>query len=598
MSLFVSSHYKNSPNDLQLMSDAPAHRLFVLLGPQVETASGDSSATALPDVLAVIQVCLEGRISRDSMRAALARGGRASGDLIPWTLSQQFQDDGFAGLSGARIVRIATHPDATRLGYGTRALALLTAFYEGKLVTYVDGEDDGAVTGVEAGISRDYPGDADASLGTERVRPRKELPPLLVPVSDIRRPDALHWLGTSYGLTTQLFNFWRRGGFAPVYLRQTANDLTAEHTTIMIRPLDNSAAAAAPQTGWCDAFVADFARRYMQLLSFEFRSFDPTLALSVMDAATTSSPAAGGGAEAPLSTAELGVLYTPHDLKRLESYARNLVDYHMILDLLPDAARLYFTGRLLARGALPRLQAAILLSLGLQRLPVEAIADHFAIPVNTALALFNKAVRKLAAGLRAVVEHAAEAEVDADRRPASGIDARSAKKTTGSSAAKTSPTVEEDDDVYGTVEDPVLPAAASAALLTDPELRQYAVPTDTDAWAEALAGPIGAGIKAAARKKRDGAAPTVDDDENVVARTLSVRKTPVDDGGSGGAAKSAAASASGDDRKKRGRDSHGGKHKGADERFAAGEVYDPRGRLEAKHAASGGASGKKKRPHG
>lgn len=33
MALYVASHYKNSPNDLVLMSDAPAHRLFVLLGP-------------------------------------------------------------------------------------------------------------------------------------------------------------------------------------------------------------------------------------------------------------------------------------------------------------------------------------------------------------------------------------------------------------------------------------------------------------------------------------------------------------------------------------------------------------------------------------
>lgn len=32
MSLYVSSHYKNSPNDLLLMSDAPAHSLYVLLG--------------------------------------------------------------------------------------------------------------------------------------------------------------------------------------------------------------------------------------------------------------------------------------------------------------------------------------------------------------------------------------------------------------------------------------------------------------------------------------------------------------------------------------------------------------------------------------
>lgn len=44
--LYTSAHYKNSPNDLQMLSDAPAHRLFVLLGPQ-----GKAKADGLPDVL-------------------------------------------------------------------------------------------------------------------------------------------------------------------------------------------------------------------------------------------------------------------------------------------------------------------------------------------------------------------------------------------------------------------------------------------------------------------------------------------------------------------------------------------------------------------
>lgn len=34
----------------------------------------------------------------------------ALGDLIPWTIAQQYNDSEFASLSGARIVRIATHP--------------------------------------------------------------------------------------------------------------------------------------------------------------------------------------------------------------------------------------------------------------------------------------------------------------------------------------------------------------------------------------------------------------------------------------------------------------------------------------------------------
>jgi tRNA(Met) C34 N-acetyltransferase TmcA len=50
MALYVSSHYKNSPNDLMLMSDAPAHHLFVLL-PRI-----DETTNTLPEILCVIQV--------------------------------------------------------------------------------------------------------------------------------------------------------------------------------------------------------------------------------------------------------------------------------------------------------------------------------------------------------------------------------------------------------------------------------------------------------------------------------------------------------------------------------------------------------------
>ena len=45
--LYIAAHYKNSPNDLQMLSDAPAHKLFVLLDSQ--KASGKEGA--LPVVL-------------------------------------------------------------------------------------------------------------------------------------------------------------------------------------------------------------------------------------------------------------------------------------------------------------------------------------------------------------------------------------------------------------------------------------------------------------------------------------------------------------------------------------------------------------------
>jgi N-acetyltransferase 10 len=105
MALYVASHYKNQPNDLQLMSDAPAHHLFVLLPPIKDDEAH------VPEPIVVLQVALEGGISRQAIMDSLSRGQRTEGDLIPWLVSMQFQESGFAKMSGARVVRIATHPD-------------------------------------------------------------------------------------------------------------------------------------------------------------------------------------------------------------------------------------------------------------------------------------------------------------------------------------------------------------------------------------------------------------------------------------------------------------------------------------------------------
>lgn len=109
-----------------MLSDAPAHALFVLCGPL------DSSG--LPDILCAIQVCYEGSISKESYENNHKRGIRPSGDLIPWTVSEQYQDPNFAKLNGVRVVRIATHPATQGKGYGTKALQLLQKYYEGALI--------------------------------------------------------------------------------------------------------------------------------------------------------------------------------------------------------------------------------------------------------------------------------------------------------------------------------------------------------------------------------------------------------------------------------------------------------------------------------
>ncbi|RHY02998.1 hypothetical protein DYB36_007080 [Aphanomyces astaci] len=459
MSLYVASHYKNQPNDLQLLSDAPAHHIFVLLGPQAE---GQGNAGQLPDVLCVVQVALEGEISKESVQAQLSRGQRASGDLIPWTVAQQFQDNEFATLSGARM------------GYGSRAISLLTKYYQGDMATdaAATNEDEEEVEKSKTiGDDDDLSEDETTQLRREKVKPRKKLPPLLLPLTD-RPAERLHWFGTSFGLTLPLYNFWNRAGFKSVYIRQTANPLTGEHTTIMLHALNCTDLPASPADGWLHEFVADAKRRFVSLLAYEFRTLPVTLALSLLTDPGTSSDEQllQRAATGLIPASELQVTLTPFDVKRLQSYAKNMVDYHMIVDLVPLVARLYFLNRL-PDTTLSYLQRAILMSIGLQNQSVDVLTSELNVPSNQVLALFNKAVRKFSTAFHAILE----AEVAATMAVPAAV-------------APMVPTAETLEEDLADGKTQAINALKQKELLESLNLQKYAVRGNDDDWAAALDG--------------------------------------------------------------------------------------------------------------
>ncbi|EOO00838.1 putative nucleolar atpase protein [Phaeoacremonium minimum UCRPA7] len=396
--LFVAAHYKNTPDDLQLLSDAPAHELFVLVPPV------DENSNRLPEPLCVIQVSLEGKISRQSVINSLSRGQRPAGDLIPWLVSQQFQDDEFASLSGSRVVRIATNPDYVRSGYGSKALELLIDFYEGKFASL---SEDAEMIGDQTMPRVTDPAElANASLLDDdiKVRDISKMPPLFSKLSE-RRPQNIDYVGVSYGLTAELHKFWKKSGFSPVYLRQTANDLTGEHTCVMLRPLEVSG-----DRSWLGAFSRDYHRRFLSLLSYQFRKFPAIMALSI-DESANAGAALDDIQPRPVKKEDLDQLMTPFDLKRLESYANNMLDYHVVLDLVPTLANLYFTGRLRSDIKLTGVQQCILLSIGLQHKDMDEVSEDLTLPPSQLLAMFIKILRKMTAHFGTLVSAAVESEL-------------------------------------------------------------------------------------------------------------------------------------------------------------------------------------------
>ena len=124
------------------------------------------------------------------------------------------------------------------------------------------------------------------------------------------------------------------------------------------------------------------------MLSFpKFRDFTSVTALSILESVNNFSVVKnldkeGGGVKA-LTPTLLPTVLTPFDLKRLEAYGNNVLDYHVILDLMPMVSQLFFQRRFDGKQnqdtegttkssvSLSAVQSAILLGMGLQRKSVE-----------------------------------------------------------------------------------------------------------------------------------------------------------------------------------------------------------------------------------
>ena len=106
--IFVLAHYRNEPDDLGMLADAPHHIIRA-----VKTSTGK--------IVCAIQIAQEGPIE-GKMVDELLRGGKIPGNIIPDRFLKHTRLVEFAQTRGWRIVRIATHPAVQGKGIGSWAL--------------------------------------------------------------------------------------------------------------------------------------------------------------------------------------------------------------------------------------------------------------------------------------------------------------------------------------------------------------------------------------------------------------------------------------------------------------------------------------------
>ena len=109
-----------------------------------------------------------------------------------------------------------------------------------------------------------------------------------------------------------------------------------------------------------------------------------------------------------LSLEELSHMLTPYDLGRLKSYTKNMVEYRLILDLVPTMAKVYFLNKVTGMGNLKlmALQKSILIGIGLQFKSIDKLSQELDLQSRQLLGQFKEMMRQMAETIEKTKEEA------------------------------------------------------------------------------------------------------------------------------------------------------------------------------------------------
>ena len=121
--IYVLAHYRNRPNDLATLLDAPHHfaRVLKLEGEPIVS----------------LHIAEEGGLPNSVLEEMMKGQRDIPGHMIPSRVVLHYDFKSFGRLRGWRIVRIATHPDLQGRGFGTRALEEVESEAESKGIDWV-----------------------------------------------------------------------------------------------------------------------------------------------------------------------------------------------------------------------------------------------------------------------------------------------------------------------------------------------------------------------------------------------------------------------------------------------------------------------------
>ncbi|MCU4139118.1 MAG: tRNA C34 N-acetyltransferase TmcA [Methanophagales archaeon] len=159
-----------------------------------------------------LHIAVEGGLSSE-MIEKMKSGFKPRGQMIPDLMLKHYWMEDFPKLKGVRIVRIATHPALMRRGIGSFAL--------------------------------------------------REL---------LKWASSFDWVGAGFGVSPELLRFWLRNGFLPAHITPQRNEISGEHTVVVLKASNFD----------LEAVNAEFVRRLVEYLCDELRDLETETALGLI----------------------------------------------------------------------------------------------------------------------------------------------------------------------------------------------------------------------------------------------------------------------------------------------------------------------------
>ncbi len=176
-------------------------------------------------VASVALLAREGDLAPED-RAMMYEGGRIRGNMLPDVLTSQLRDEAAGEPAGLRVVRIATHHAVRSRGLGSHLLSRVRAEFA----------------------------------------------------------DAVDWLGTGFGATPGLLDFWADNGYGAVHLSTTRNDASGEYSALLLRPTSEAGRRLR------DRHADWFARRFPAVCSDALSDLDPDVARATLRSVAATPP--------------------------------------------------------------------------------------------------------------------------------------------------------------------------------------------------------------------------------------------------------------------------------------------------------------------